>query len=691
MPGVTRVTLNPAAGKLAVEGVVDPEAVRAAAGRHNYTIVPVENENARAEGPQVNSVLVRALVSGAALAAAFAAERTAGNPGLFVPLYLSAILSGGWGYFRRAWCSLPRLEFNMGVLMTVAVLGAMAIGEWREGALLAFLFSVSEMLQSWSAERTRRSIRALMELAPRAARIRRPTGEEAILPVAEIRVGDVMIIRPGEKLAMDGRVINGRSAVDQAAVTGESVPADKGPGDEVYAGSLNTHGSLEVEVTRRVEDTAIARIIHLVEEAQARRAPAQAFVDRFAAVYTPAVMVLAAGVALGPPLVLGGDWGGWLYRGLALLVVACPCALVISTPVAIVCALGNAARNGVLIKGGVHLEEAGKVRAVAFDKTGTLTRGEPAVTDVVPLNGCSEEDLLRTAAALEARSEHPLSAAVVAAARSRGLEVAPADGFLALPGRGTRGMVGGEAVYIGNPALFKELGMSVAPVAGPVRALEAEGKTVILLGTRGRGFRGIIAVADTIRETSAGTVAALKRAGIRTVMLTGDNQATARTIAARVGVDEFRARLLPEDKVEAVGLLRKRFGKVAMVGDGINDAPALAAANVGIAMGRAGTDTALETADIVLMADDLSKLPFTIRLSRAAVAVIRQNIGLALVIKLAAVLAVFPGWLTLWLAVLADMGASLLVTVNGMRLLRFRELDGGGRNRSVEVEPYLQK
>lgn len=618
----------------------------------------------------VNWELLRTVIAAGALAAAYVVERAGGSATIFIPLYLIAMIAGGWGNARKAWYSLPRLDFNMSVLMTIAVIGAAAIGEWEEGAAVAFLYSVSEMLESWTMGRVRRSIRALMDIAPRAARIRRQAGEEIEVPVEEIQVGDVMIVHPGEKIAMDGRIIKGVSAINEAPITGEAVPVEKGPGAEVYAGTLNTYGSLEVEVTKLVRDTTIARIIHLVEEAQARRAPSQAFVDRFAAVYTPIVLALAAGVVLVPPLLLGYPWGPWIYRGLALLVVACPCALVVSTPVAIVSAIGNAARNGVLIKGGVYLEQAGALTAVAFDKTGTLTKGEPTVTDIIPLGRLAEEELLQIAASLEARSEHPLAQAVVKAAEARGLTIKPAEDFNALTGRGARGVVSGRTVYIGNLGLFTELGMETKAVAGRVRLLQEEGKTAMVVATA-EDFLGIIAVADEVRETSAAAIAALKRSGIRrTVMLTGDNEATARTIASRVGVDEFRAELLPQDKVKAVQELLQQYGKVAMVGDGINDAPALATATVGIAMGGAGTDTALETADIALMADDLTRLPFTIRLSRAALGVIRQNIGFSLAVKAMAVAAVFPGWLTLWLAILADMGASLLVTLNGMRLLR---------------------
>ncbi len=671
LPGVARAKLNATAGKLMIEGVVDLDAIRREAQKENYTVIAQgELQNTgEAKSSKIDWELVRTCVSGVALVAGYITGNAGAAPTVVIPLFVTAMVLGGWGNFRKAFFSLRSFDFNMSVLMSVAVLGAIAIGEWEEGAVVAFLYAVSEMLESWSMERARRSIRDLMDIAPKVARVRRD-GREVEVPVEAIRLGDVMIIRPGEKLAMDGRILKGESAINQAAITGESVPTEKGPGDEVYAGTLNTHGSLEVEVTKLVEDTTIAKIIHMVEDAQTQRAPSQAFVDRFAKVYTPIVLSLAAGIVLIPPLLMGAQWAPWIYRGLSLLVVACPCALVVSTPVAIVSAIGNAAKNGVLIKGGIHLEQAGALEAIAFDKTGTLTKGEPAVTDIVPLGSLTEVELLQMAANLEVRSEHPLAVAIVKAAEASGLKAEAVEGFSALMGRGAQGQVDGQTIYIGNLRLFDEQGISTAQILDRVRHLQEEGKTAMVMGTE-QTFLGIIAVADEVREVSKKAVAELKRAGIRkTIMLTGDNEATARAMTARVGVDEFRAELLPQDKVSAIQGLLKDYGKVAMVGDGINDAPALALSTVGIAMGGAGTDTALETADIALMADDLSKLPFTIRLSRAALRIIRQNIAFSLAIKLIAVVAVFPGWLTLWLAILADMGASVLVTLNGIRLLR---------------------
>ena len=673
MPGVTKVSLNAMTRKLTVEGQADFAGICRLGMEEDYTIQPESAEITQTEQPveKTDWELQRAILSGFSLAIGFGVEKFGGTTGFFLPLYVAAVVLGGWGNFRKAGRALPRGNFNMSVLMSVAVVGAMAIGQYEEGATVAFLFAISEMLESWTMEKARRSIREMMDIAPKVARVRRGN-IETDMPVEEIIVSDIMIILPGEKIAMDGTIVKGESAINQASITGESMPVEKGPGAGVYAGTLNTHGALEVEVTKRVRDATISKIIHMVEAAQGNRAPSQAFVERFAAVYTPIVMALAVGIVLVPPLVFGQEWTPWIYRGLALIVVACPCALVVSTPVAVVSAISVAAKNGVLIKGGIHLEEAGSLSAIAFDKTGTLTKGEPAVTDIITLNGISEDDLLKISAGLEVRSEHPLAAALVKASKARKLEVVPAENFCAIAGRGAQGTVEGKTVYIGNPRLFAELSISMERIAVHIDRLQSEGKTVMIVGTK-ESFLGIVAVADEVRENSAKTIAALKQAGIlHTIMLTGDNAATAAAIASKTGIDEFRSDLLPQNKVTAIQELVGKYGKVAMVGDGVNDAPALALATVGVAMGGAGTDTALETADIALMADDLRMLPFTIRLSRNAFAIIRQNIVFSLAIKLIAVLAVFPGWLTLWLAILADMGATILVTMNSMRLLRVK-------------------
>lgn len=671
LPGVAEATLNPVSGVLRVAGSADLEAIRRLGREENYTITPLESSRS-AERRRIDPEVVRGAVSGVLLVAALITEWLNGVPALLYALYAGAIVAGAWGNVRKAVYALSRLHFNMSVLMTVAVIGAMLIGEWTEGAVVAFLFSVSESLESWAIGRARRSIRELMEAAPQVARVRR-NGEEHQVPVERVEVGEVMLVRPGERIGLDGRIVRGEAAIQEAAVTGEAIPVEKGVGADVYAGTLNTDGYLEVEVTRPAAETALAKIIRLVEEAQAERPPLQRFVDRFASVYTPIVLVLAAGVALIPPLVSGTEWHEWLYRGLALLVVACPCALVVSTPVAIVSAIGNAARRGVLVKSGAHLEQLGRLRAFAFDKTGTLTTGEPVVTDVIPLGPLDEHELLALAAAVESQSEHPLARAILRRAEERGVELPPVSAFRAFPGRGAEGLVeavdGVRHVYVGSARFFSERCALEPAIEARIRALQEDGKTTVLVGTD-REILGIVALADTVRPQSAGVLRQLKQQGIeKIVVLTGDQALTARAVADSLGV-EYSAELLPSDKVAVVEALREAYGGVVMVGDGLNDAPALAAATVGVAMGGTGTDAALETSDIVLIGDDLSRLPFLVRLSRKTLRVIRQNIGLSLGLKLLAIAAVFPGWLTLWLAILADMGATLLVTLNGIRLLR---------------------
>lgn len=621
---------------------------------------------------------------------------------LIIGLYLLATLTGGWRTGKLGLRNLTRLQFDMNTLMTVAVIGAISIGFWEEAAVVAFLFGISETLEEYSIEKARQSLRSLFDLAPREARIIRD-GQEQTLPVDDIRVGDLMLVRPGEKIAMDGIIEQSSSSINEAAVTGESIPVEKEGGDKVFAGSINGEGALRIKVTKLARDTTLAKIIELVEEAQEQRAPSQAFVDRFARYYTPAVMVAATLIAVVPPLVFEGDWQEWIYRGLALLIIACPCALVVSTPVAIVTAIGNAARNGVLIKGGVHLENLGGIQAIAFDKTGTLTEGRPRVTDIDllfrPIGGGSysvltdarvavrdhgtfeadhatstgerdTEELLSILAGIESQSEHPLAEAIVTELKTRGIAPVDVTGFRAIPGKGAKAAHNGETYYVGSLRLFRELGVKVAQSRGILEQRQDEGKTTVLFGSAS-GVLAVVALADAVRETSRRAISELKRAGLTTtIMLTGDNVATARAVAGEVGIDEYRAELLPEDKVRAVKELREQHERVAMVGDGVNDAPALATATTGIAMGGAGTDTAIETADIVLMADDLSKLPYGVRLSRGALAIIKQNIGFSLIIKAIAVLLVFPGWLTLWLAILSDTGATVLVVLNSLRLLR---------------------
>jgi Cd2+/Zn2+-exporting ATPase len=607
-------------------------------------------------------------VSGVALAAAAVLEFAGTGTALVAPLLAVAVVAGGWHTARRALGSLRARALDMYVLMTVAVLGAVAIHEWFEAATVVWLFAVAQLLETRAMDRARGAIRALLSLAPTDALVRRG-GVEQRVPVSSVRVGEVVVVRPGEKVPLDGRVVAGESAVNQAPVTGESLPVDKKPGDEVFAGTINGHGVLEVRVTRVGDDTTIARIIHLVERAQAQRAPSQALVDRFARRYTPAVLALAAGLAVVPPLGFGQPFGPWFYRSLVLLVIACPCALVISTPVAIVSALAAAARRGVLVKGGVALERTSAVRCVAFDKTGTLTRGRLRVVGIETLDGASPSRVLALAAALEARSEHPIGRAIVRRAREEGLVVAPVEAFRALPGRGAEGRLGGTTILAGNHRLFEERGLCTPRIEARLEALASRGATAVLVAQDATPL-GILAVADEVRASGREAVEQLRADGLALVLLTGDHAASARAIAADLGLDAVHADLLPEDKVAAVGALRARYGPVAMVGDGVNDAPALAAADVGVAVGAAAADAALETADLALVADELTGLPYAIRLSRATLRVIRTNIACALGLKAIFLALGAAGAATLWMAVAADMGASLAVIANGLRLRR---------------------
>lgn len=589
-------------------------------------------------------------------------------------VFAASILIGGYTLFRKGLKNLSKFQFDMSTLMTIAIIGAALIGEWSEGATVVILFAISEALERFSMDKARESIESLMDIAPKEALIRRGTRELPI-NVYDIQIGDTMIVKPGQKLAMDGIVVKGTSTLNQAAITGESVPVTKTIDDEVFAGTLNEEGLLEVKVTKLVEDTTLSKIIHLVEEAQAERAPSQAFIDKFAKYYTPVIVVLAFLIASIPPF-LGGDWSTWIYQGLSVLVVGCPCALVISTPVSVVTAIGNAARNGVLIKGGIHLEKTGSLKVIAFDKTGTLTKGIPVVTDIVTFDG-NENEILAITAAIEKGSQHPLASAIMKKAEANGLNFndIAVEELQSLTGKGIKARVKNEMYYVGSPNLFKEIlpdGIDNT-ITEKISTLQTQGKTVMIIGTENK-ILCLIAVADQIRETSKEVIYKLHQLGIKkTVMLTGDNKRTANVIGKEVGVSEIKADLLPEDKLTFIKELRENYQSVAMVGDGINDAPALAASTVGVAMGGAGTDTALETADIALMSDDLSKLPFTMNLSRKALGTIKQNIAFSLVVKALALLLVVPGWLTLWIAIFADMGATLIVTLNSLRLLKVKD------------------
>lgn len=673
LPGVTDAQVNFGASKITVIGSASVEELEKAGAFENLKVTPEKQRIIEKKEPFWKENW-NVLFSTVLMAVGHMLSSTYGENALFSALaFGAAIVVGGYKLFQKGIKNLFRLQFDMNALMTVAILGAAAIGEWGEGAVVVVLFAISETLERYSMNKARQSIRSLMDIAPKEALIRRGSTELKV-SVDDIVVGDVMIVKPGQKLAMDGVVIKGTSTINQATITGESVPVIKTIDDEVFAGTLNEEGLLEVRITKTVEDTTIAKIIHLVEEAQAERAPSQAFVDRFAKYYTPAIMAVAIGIAVIPPL-FGADWGDWIYRGLSLLVVGCPCALVISTPISIVTAIGNAAKNGVLIKGGIHLEEAGRISAVAFDKTGTLTKGFPEVTDIAVFGGRSESELLSCAAMIEKGSQHPLASAIVRKAEQTGADLTLAvEDFQSITGKGVKAVVGGERYYIGSPKLFDELPADVTEtVREQIRTLQGQGKTVMVLGTE-QEVLALIAVADAVRESSKSVIEELHAIGVqKTIMLTGDNLATAQAIGRQVGVVEVKAELLPQDKLDTIKDLRKTYPSVAMVGDGVNDAPALAASTVGIAMGGAGTDTALETADIALMADDLRKLPYTIRLSKKTLAIIKQNVTFSLGIKLLALMLIVPGWLTLWLAIIADMGATLIVMLNSLRLLKINK------------------
>jgi Zn2+/Cd2+-exporting ATPase len=578
-------------------------------------------------------------------------------------LYLASVFFGAYHFARKGLYALKTFSLGINFLMSLAILGAIVIGEYVEAASLAFLFSLAELLEEFSIERARRSLRELIKLAPREARVRR-NGEELLCPIEEIAVGEVCIVKPGERIALDGQVLSGSSFVNQAPITGESVPVEKRPGDEVFAGTINYDGYLEITVTKRAKDTTLARIIHLVEEAEAQKAPSERFVDRFARYYTPGVVLVALLVATVPAIFFGAAFSEWFSRALALLVIACPCALLISTPVSIISAITSAARHGVLIKGGVYLEELGQIQTIVFDKTGTLTTGQLTVTDIIPTDSISPTEVLRIAAALERKSQHPIAQAIVRAyeERAAGEPLPDAQEFTSLTGQGVQAKLDGTLYRVGRLQLFNADGL----------ALASQAKTVIGVGTPDR-LLGLIALADSIRPQAHQTVQRLKDLGIEVVMVTGDNEAAARAVAQHVGITHYHAGVFPDQKVHEIEHLRSEYGRVAMVGDGVNDAPALAAASVGIAMGAVGSDAALETAHVALMGDDLSKLPYLIELSRRTRRVIQQNIFFSILTKLTLGLGVFPGYVTLVLAVLVgDMGASLAVTGNALRLARVK-------------------
>ncbi len=619
-------------------------------------------------GPAV-PVLDRWLM-GASGVLAVTAEVIAWNTGTerswpVIALALGSIALGGRETIRKGIVSLRTLALNINFLMTIAIIGAAFIGQWPEAAMVTFLFGVAEMIEAFSLDRARHAIRSLMELSPERA-LALVGNEWVEIEASSVAVGQLVRVRPGERIALDGLVKEGSSSVNQAPITGESIPVAKLVGDQVFAGTINEKGSFDFEVTANTGQTTLARIIRAVQQAQSQKAPTQRFVDQFARYYTPLVVLLAILIATVPPLLFAQSFSLWLYKALVLLVIACPCALVISTPVTVVSAIASAARRGILVKGGTYIEEGRRLSQIALDKTGTLTHGLPKVTDVVPFDSIEESELLRLAASLDAPSEHPVATAIVAAYEGQRASV---EEFESITGRGVKGVVDGQQYFLGNHRLAHEEDYCRAEVEAVLERLEEQGKTVVILGNADRAL-GVIAVADTVRETSIQAIKELHALGVKTLMLTGDNVRTARAIAAQVGIDDARGDLLPEDKLTIITELTADNGHVGMVGDGINDAPALAQANVGFAMGAAGTDTALETADVALMQDDLRKIPEFIRLSRRASLVLKQNIIFAIGVKAVFFALAFFGVATLWMAVFADMGASLLVVANGLRLLR---------------------
>ena len=733
--GVQVCELNFTTGKLRVQGEINPEQVQAKVEALGYEVVTAEDAAASLPPPQTVLTYLwtrpdtrLALWASLFMLPGLIGQELLQQEALWINLCsLVAMSLAGWPILQRAWRSFRHnREITINALMSIAAIGAVIIGAFTEAGMVMVLFALGEALEGYAADRARRSIRSLMEVVPQEATLLRRgrqgivnseqwavnSGELPVIsyqlpvispqspvsqslslsvsqsplaiPVAELQIGDVILVKPGERMAMDGRVVAGQSAVNQAPITGESVPVDKGPGDGVFAGSINGAAALEVEVTHLAADNTISRVIQLVGEAQEKRAPAQRLVDQFARYYTPAVVVLALLVAVIPPLVWGQPfWNlddgskGWLYRGLALLVVACPCALVISTPVSLISAISNAARQGVLIKGGAHLEALSRIRAMAFDKTGTLTTGKPTVVTMqtTTCDGSTADclachELLALAGAVEQKSEHPLAQAVVAAANQQGvLHKYTAHDVRAMVGQGVTGQVNGQTITVGSHAYFEQHVPHDEQACNEAEVAAANGYTPLLISQNGQ-YQGTIAISDTVRPSSQEALHQLRDAGIHhLIMLTGDNAATAQNIAQAVGVTDFRANLLPEHKVAAVQALQAQYGPVAMVGDGLNDAPALATANVSIAIGAGGTAQALETADIALRQDDLRRLPFAVRLSQITMRTIWANIALSLGIKGIFLLLVLGGWGTMWLAVLADMGTSLLVTANGLRLL----------------------
>ena len=669
--GIRSLRFELAARTLTIEGEqLALESGLQAIRQLGFEVLPIEHEQ-KTEMPSGLGEISKALIALALAIGAEALDFFAPDTLLFkslgMALAAAAIAFSGFSTYRKGLAALRRGQLNMNALMGVAVTGAFLIGQWPEAAMVMALYAIAELIEARSVDQARNAIKGLLALAPETAEIRQGDGSWQEMPADKVAIGALARVKPGARIPLDGRVTAGSSAVNQAPVTGESIPVDKATGDPVFAGTINETGTLEFEVTAAANNTTLARIIHAVEAAQGTRAPTQRFVDRFAAIYTPAIFAVAVAVAVGGPWLFAWSWTQALYKALVLLVIACPCALVIATPVTVVSGLAAAARRGILIKGGVYLEEARKLRAIALDKTGTITEGKPRLVATEVLSAAEPESrILSWAASLAGHSDHPVSKAI---ATSLNLPENGLTDFTALPGRGIEARLDGHTLILGNHRLIEDRGLCSPEIEARLAVHENQGRTATLLATEGRVL-AIFAVADTIKESSREAITDLHRLGVTSVMLTGDNVATATSIARQAGIDDARGNLLPEEKLAAIEELQGRYGPTAMTGDGINDAPALARADIGVAMGAAGTDTAMEAADVVIMNDDLRRIPETIRLSRQTHAVLWQNIALALGIKVVFLgLAVF-GNATMWMAVFADMGASLLVVFNGLRLLK---------------------
>lgn len=697
LPGVSDLSFNLLEGMMTVHfdrAQTDDEAIRAAVQQAGLSATPRQEDGADDESGEngwrrrgralmctgsgaflLAGFLLHAALHGSVLHALTGGESAQHHifPLPVILLYLAAVVTGGWFVAPKAWMAIRRRRADMNLLMSIAVLGAIGIGQWFEAATVAFLFAFSLLLESWSVGRARRAIRSLVNLTPPTARYVCPQdGDIMEKPVEDVPPGATVVVRPGERIPLDGIVTKGRTSVNQAPITGENMPATKAEGDEVFAGTINEDGAIEFQATKPAADTTLARIIRMVEEAQSRRAPVEQWIETFARYYTPAMIAVACLIAIVPPL-FGASWSRWFYEALVVLVIACPCALVISTPVSIVAALTAAARSGVLIKGGVFLEAVAQVKVFALDKTGTLTLGLPEVQEIVPLNGHTHADLLARAAAIEAHSEHPLAAAVLRKARAEQVAPLQAHNFRAIKGRGAEAILDKRLFWVGSHRLLQEKGVDNSEILDHAKRMEDAGHSVIAVGNE-QHVCGLISVADSIRPEATQLVQRLKNAGIRhIVMLTGDNRGTAEAVGRATGVDEVRAELLPEDKMAAIEEITRERGNVAMLGDGVNDAPALATASIGIAMGAAGTDAAIETADIALMSDDLTRLPWLVRHARRSLSIIRQNIAFALGVKVVFMTLALLHLATLWMAIVADMGASLVVIFNALRLLRTRK------------------